>query len=440
MDDPRARERDQRVELRLGLVASCECVGGAGSPSGRQPHTRWNLTRVDQLADLGRPARVEVDVALADATASRPAAPPPAAPPPPPAPARGRCRRSRAGGGRTRCGAAPLAHPVEPLEDPAGRAQAGIGVLVRARDVAAGAEQVEHGVLDLVVAAGRVPAEARDGLGDPQRVAGADRLAQRDVVDHPWRQRAAHSRAAGRSAPPARRSRARRTPARSARRGRRARGSRRRARPRAAADRRARGRAGLGELDQRAHDGGGQQPLALGDDVGIGAQRGGHRDRGDEVAAWARSRPPPARPCPSAAWRARRGRCAAPPRGPRAGVRRPRAGQPRRRRRRARPPRPSSLYRIGMATSADGSSRMVVCRASSSVTRRAGRRSGGGCPGGRATRAEGRSRACSRARPRRSRRCSTSCAAGPGTPRSRGRRDRGAARRPLRLRPERRGP
>ncbi len=73
--------------------------------------------------------------------------------------------------------AAPLAHAVEALEDPAAPRFGRVGVLVRADRLAAGAEQGEHGVLDVVVRAGRAAAEPRDGLGDPQRVARADRRA-----------------------------------------------------------------------------------------------------------------------------------------------------------------------------------------------------------------------------------------------------------------------
>ena len=85
---------------------------------------------------------------------------------------------------------APLPHAVEPLEDPARRPQARIRVVVRRRDLAARAEQREHGVLELVERLRRVAAEPRDGLGDPQRMARADRLLERDVVDHPRWQRA----------------------------------------------------------------------------------------------------------------------------------------------------------------------------------------------------------------------------------------------------------
>ena len=172
----------------------------------RKPHTRWNLSRLDQLADLGRLARVEVDVALADAGLLRQQ---PGLQQRLPHLLRQRAIVAREAArqvGELGVIAAPLAHPVEPLEDPARRAQAGIRVLVRARDLAVGAEQVQHGVLDLVVAARRVPAEARDGLGDPQRV--ARRRSARAARRRRSRPAAApaRSRAGGRSAGPARRS------------------------------------------------------------------------------------------------------------------------------------------------------------------------------------------------------------------------------------------
>ena len=68
--------------------------------------------------------------------------------------------------------AAPLAHPVEPLEDPPRDAAGGIGVVVRADDLArggrGGVEEGEDGVL-VLGERGRVggaAAEPGDGLGD----------------------------------------------------------------------------------------------------------------------------------------------------------------------------------------------------------------------------------------------------------------------------------
>src|SRR3954466_7586103 len=53
----------------VASVSSCRGSGIVGTAlllSGRQPHTGWNLTRVDHAPDLRGPARVEVHVALAD--------------------------------------------------------------------------------------------------------------------------------------------------------------------------------------------------------------------------------------------------------------------------------------------------------------------------------------------------------------------------------------
>ena len=83
--------------------------------------------------------------------------------------------------------AAPLAHAVEPLEDPARHTPHRVGVLVRARDRAGRLEQAQDLVLErldrLVVE--RRAAEARDRLGHSQRVRGADRRAQvRPALQH----------------------------------------------------------------------------------------------------------------------------------------------------------------------------------------------------------------------------------------------------------------
>ena len=104
--DPGAGERDERVELGLDLggephVAKFSYLDGSRIPGG-------SLAGLDQLADLRRAARVQVDVALADRRLLLQQARPRAAPPPPPGRARGRCRRNRAGGGRTRCGSRPI--------------------------------------------------------------------------------------------------------------------------------------------------------------------------------------------------------------------------------------------------------------------------------------------------------------------------------------------
>ena len=76
--------------------------------------------------------------------------------------------------------AAPLAHAVEALEDPARHAAHRVGVLVRSGRGARGLQQPQHLVLErldrLVIQ--RRAAEARHGLRHPQRVRGADRLAK----------------------------------------------------------------------------------------------------------------------------------------------------------------------------------------------------------------------------------------------------------------------
>ena len=83
--------------------------------------------------------------------------------------------------------AAPLAHAVEPLQDPAGHAAHGVRVLVRARDGARGLQQAQHLVLErldgLVVE--RRAAQAGHRLRHAQRVRGADRRAQvRPALQH----------------------------------------------------------------------------------------------------------------------------------------------------------------------------------------------------------------------------------------------------------------
>ena len=83
--------------------------------------------------------------------------------------------------------AAPLPHPVEPLEDPPRDPAPGSGSSWgRAAAGALGVEQREHGLLVLLDRAlvRGAAAEPRDRLGDAQRVAGADRRAERDVGQH----------------------------------------------------------------------------------------------------------------------------------------------------------------------------------------------------------------------------------------------------------------
>ena len=93
--------------------------------------------------------------------------------------------------------AAPLPHPVEPLEDPPGDAARGVGVVVRADDLARGGrrgvEEGEDGVLVLGErgGVGRAAAEpARRRAATTQRVGDPDRrLEVRDVVEHEGRER-----------------------------------------------------------------------------------------------------------------------------------------------------------------------------------------------------------------------------------------------------------
>ena len=250
--------------------------------------------------------------------------------------------------------------------------------------------------------AGGPAAEAGDGLGDPQRVAGADRLAQRG------RRR---SRRAGARAPaPAAGRRAATCSSKASstklgleagRRDRRGRGSRRGARP-ARSLRSSGPNGGPGSASStsvpttaatsshsRSARMSGSARRAAADGDG-GEQRPGLRgDRDLHRLVLARARLGEL----GAAVAQRLGEDLAQPRGGRRG----RGRRPRRPR--ARPPRPSSLYRIGMSEPAAEWSRTVMCRASSSATRRAGRRSGAAWAGGRATRTKGPSRRSSKGAP-----------------------------------------
>ena len=190
--------------------------------------------------------------------------------------------------------------------------------------------------------AGRPP-RPRDGLGDAQRVRGADRLAQaRRVAEHAAGHARAPAPAAGRCRRRAPRRRAARTP-----RARRARPRRRdsraargpRSRRRAARGRRRSPGGPGGELDERADGGGDEQPVALADRLGVGAQRGARRGGGEQPPSCGgeRDRDRGVR-SPSAACRARRRRGAAPSASSsrRRGGGWRRGGHPRRRRREAR--------------------------------------------------------------------------------------------------------
>src|SRR3954454_20406552 len=153
-------------------------IAGNISLSGEAQSRRF-LPRLDQPPDVPRAAWVEEDVPLADRRLLGEEA----------------CAEKRLadiGGelavvareparevGEVRVVAAPLAHAVEPLEDPPRDAAGGIGVLVRARGLAAPAEQPEHRLV-VLLHRGRVrraAPEPRDSLGDPQRMGLADRRA-----------------------------------------------------------------------------------------------------------------------------------------------------------------------------------------------------------------------------------------------------------------------
>ena len=177
------------------------------------------------------------------------------------------------------------------------------------------------------------------------------------------------------------------------------------------------GRAGLGELDQRADDGGDEQPLALGDRLGVGAERRG-RGRGGEQAA--------GRSATSTG-------CSRPERGLARSLRPRLRVSVRTSLRRAAadggasaPPQASSSpsraviclpYRHGRTAPCGGARERAGCLLPAS---RPGRRlSGAAWPGGPRTWATGRSRRCSKVALTRSTRWSRSCAAGPGTRRCR---------------------
>ena len=381
-------------------------------------HTRWDLARVDHPADLGRLARVEVDVALAD----------------------GRLLGQQAGlqqrlphllgeravvageaareVGELGVVAAPLAHAVEPLEDPAGRALAGIRVLVRAGDRAARAEQRRA----------RASSSSSCGAG------GAGRRAAR----RPRRSAAGGGRRSARAAATSSITPGGSASARARRRSTGAPARRRRAstssgsRPAAGIgeDEEAAGqlagaqlqvvgaerRAGLGELDQRADDGRDEQPLALGqrrrDRRAARRRRGGGEQRcrrAAAIATWTGSSLAGARLGELGAAVAqrlgehlaqarggRRGRC-----GPATGVELDLQGGH------------FSTVPAWLRPAAEWSL-TGMCRASSSATRRAGRPSAAAWPAGRATRADGTVEAVFEGRRRRSRRWSTFVRGGPG--------------------------
>ena len=105
------------------------------------------------------------------------------------------------------------------------------------------------------------------------------------------------------------------------------------------------GRAAAGELDQRADDRGDEQPFPLGDRLGgrfaAWRPRASRRPGGRGAR---RSPPRRAGRAPTAAWRARSGRCAAIPPAPPSGARRRTGAQRPRHRRRVRPRGRSFVY------------------------------------------------------------------------------------------------
>ena len=410
-------------------VASCAgIVSGmaASSHRGRQPHARRAASpRLDQPADLGRAARVEVDVALADRRLLGQQAGLQQRLPHRPARARGRCRRSRARGGRTRCGSRPTCPcPSSRWRIRRATRRAGSGSSCGRAARAARAEQRRARASSCSSTRGRPGRPPSRATASAIRSGWPAPIGSRssDVVEHAGRERE--------------RARAQAVDAR--RRARRRRAARARSRSRLdvgrvgedeeaagelarsqRAGRRGAGGAGLGELDERADDGGDEQPLALAGGSGS-ARSAAAAGRGREQAAPSLGGDRDLdrrRRSPSAAWRARRGRGAALRRAPRAGARRPTGARRPRRRRRARAlerPSLSSTVPAHAESPVRRVSPTAACRASSSATRRAARPSGAAWPGGRATAPTARSRRCSRVRRTRSTRWWTFVRAGPG--------------------------
>ena len=333
-EDAHPRERGDGRELRVdagGDLADVVGIHGAQSfiPAGGAG-PGGAVARLDEAADVGRPAGVEEDVALAHGGLLRQQ---------PGADQRladglgelalvaGEAAREV---GEVRVVAAPLPHAVEPLEDPPRDPPGGVGVLVRAGGP--GALRVEQGVDRLLVLldGARRPPAGRRAARPPRRCAAGGR--RRSARAAPTRRarrpgRRGRGRAGGRGrrrAPRRPAGRARRAPpGRAAAREREheeARRARRRASarsaPRAAA-RRARPRS-----TSAPTVGGDEEPRALGGLLRVGAQRGGDRRGGEQaVGSAARRRPRPASRSPSARGRARRGRGAARRAGGRAGGR-----------------------------------------------------------------------------------------------------------------------
>src|SRR3954447_3539458 len=151
-------------------------IAGNISLSGEAQSRRF-VPRLDQPPDVSRAARVEEDVALADRRLLGEQA-------------RAEQRLADVGGelalvareaarevGEVRVVAAPLAHAVEPLEDPPRDPASGVRILVRAHGGACSAAQQRQQRL-LTLLALELRAQPRFRLGDAQRVPGADRLTQ----------------------------------------------------------------------------------------------------------------------------------------------------------------------------------------------------------------------------------------------------------------------
>ena len=225
---------------------------------------------------------------------------------------RARCRRSRARDGRRPCGTRPTS-PSRRAAGGSGGRRAGPGRGPRAGGWDGAPSRIRAGRRPPPRAprpSGRPPGGRRAARPPRRSAAGGRRRSARaaaDVAEHGRRAPRAHARAAGRAR--------RRGPRRRAGRARRA------CRGRAAAHGRreheealvelargeaevggARGRARGGEVDQRGHGRGDQQPRALGRLLGIGAQGGGGRRGGQQPGrARRRRRSPPASRSPTAA-------------------------------------------------------------------------------------------------------------------------------------------
>ena len=217
-------------------------------------------------------ARVEEDVALADARLLGRAGRRRAAPRRPPRPARGRCRRSRAPGGRTRCGSRPTCPCRRGAAGSAAR-RGGRGRGRRAgarRPRAAASSRASTASSCSATDAGSAGRPPRRGDAPRRRAAGARRRSARA-----GRSTSASTPAGSASARARRRSIARDLLLEGERRrARRRRGRRATSRREVAAERA--GRAACrraGDLDERADERGDEQPGALVDGVGVGAQR-----------------------------------------------------------------------------------------------------------------------------------------------------------------------